>query len=138
MIKAAFAYAFLVLFLIDPALANSIITECPTTKPGKPTAHFVFGAFQRKKGAYRSPIPDKFYRENGILYAEFPFFHPSEPDASLSTSAFIVCEYSDKSEISIPIPGRLERCGVSGKELAQKPKVKMKWIRAWCASTPLQ
>jgi hypothetical protein len=138
MIKPAFAYAFLVLFLSDPALANSIITECPATKPGKPTAHFVFGAFQSDKSGYSSPIPDKFYRENGILYAEFPFIHPSMPWRPSDNEAFIICEYSDKSEISIPIPGRLERCGVNGKELAQKPKVKMKWIRAWCASTPLQ
>jgi hypothetical protein len=128
---------FLFFFLSGPALANSIITECPTAKLGKPTAHFVFGAFQPKKGSYISPIPDKFYRENGLLYVEFPFVHHLAPDDPPVTNAFIVCEYSDKSEISIPIPGRLERCGVSGKELAQKPKVKMEWIRAWCASTPL-
>jgi hypothetical protein len=122
----------IILLLSSLAKANEILTECPTTKSNKQSAHFVFGFID--KG---NPSPDEFRREAGMLHVTFTYNHPNAPDIPPTINAFLICEYSDKSEISIPIPGRLERCGVSGRELAQKPKVKMKWIRAWCASTPL-
>jgi hypothetical protein len=119
---------FLLLTLVNPALAGRVITECPLTKPGKPDLILVHYQEMPDGTPYSRHPPDKIIKKNGLQYLIKNYSEENEKNSS------ILCFYSDYTDIILSIPGKLLSCTSVIREISSRDLIIDEYIRVWCES----
>jgi len=119
-------FSFALIAFTQQAYAVEIKTSCPTTKPGEPKNSFRYGRI------WPEGYPTHWEHDSIVRKGELAFLERDFTDFN-SAKSILMCEFKDRSQIEIPLPGLLLRCGMTIRNYDSRTKP-IQWLDVWCIS----